>query len=119
MLLSWLVSVKRLHRSARSHWAAPKPGSRFPKFDGATVHRPCVMTVFTGYGSSAFRGFDVPVARLIAQCSMPHAHRFSVPTVPSSLAPPPVSRAAAKRTTGLSTFSEKVPTNWPAIMMLL
>ena len=91
MLLSWLVSVKRLHRSARSHWAAPKPGSRFPKFDGATVHIPCVRTVFTGYSSSAFRGFDVPVARLIAQCSMPHAHRFSVLTVPSSLAPPPVS----------------------------
>ena len=31
----------------------------------------------------------------------------------------PVSRAAAKRTTGVSTSSEKVPTNWPAIMMLL
>ena len=30
-----------------------------------------------------------------------------------------LSRAAAKRTAWLSTFSEKVPTNWPAIMMLL
>ena len=30
-----------------------------------------------------------------------------------------VSRAAAKRTTGVSTSSEKVPANWPAIMMLL
>ena len=30
-----------------------------------------------------------------------------------------LSRAAAKRTTGVSTSSEKVPTDWPAIMMLL